>query len=259
MPIVELVKDSQVKALPAPHPSGKPVLFFAEDMPGFAVLVSGVGATKTYVAQRDLPGGRSRRVKIARCNFLPLKEARQRAAQMLLRIEAGDDPKAAKKVLARGAVTLQKVFADYLVDNPNLRPASVRNYRAYLRHLEDWMDQPIKTIDRDAVERRHRQIAKEVAGRGRGSIGAGSANSAMRVLRILWNHAADHPERYGVIPANPVRLGKAWLPEPRREGRVNDGDLAKFYSGIMALKNDIGRNFLTMLLFTGLRLTEAAS
>jgi hypothetical protein len=94
MPKIELVRDSQVKALPAPDPSGKPTLYFAEDLPGFAVLVSGVAATKTYIAQRDLPGGRSRRVKIGRCNLMPLKKARIEASDMLLRIEKGDDPKA---------------------------------------------------------------------------------------------------------------------------------------------------------------------
>jgi Arm DNA-binding domain len=126
MPKIELVRESQVKALPAPDPSGKPT-YFAEDLPGFAVLVSGVAATKTYIAQRDLPGGRSRRVKIGRCNLMPLKKARIEASDMLLRIEKG----AARKAQARGATTLRQLLTDYLEGNPNLRPTSARNYRRH--------------------------------------------------------------------------------------------------------------------------------
>jgi hypothetical protein len=47
--------------------------------------------------------------------------------------------------------------------------------------------------------------------------------------------------------------------EPKRETRVKDGDMAVFYAGVQALSNDVWRDCLVLLLFSGLRLTEAAS
>jgi len=76
----------------------------------------------------------------------------------------------------------------------------------------------------------------------------------MRMLRALWNFAADkHP-----LPQNPVRLRKLWFKEPRREGYVRSEDMAKFYAAVQALPNDVARDYLVMLVFTGMRRREAA-
>ena len=61
MPRTKLTEKTITK-LRAPTASGKPVLYWADDLRGFGVLCSGKTNTRTYVAQRDLPGGRTRRV-----------------------------------------------------------------------------------------------------------------------------------------------------------------------------------------------------
>ena len=55
------------------------------------------------------------------------------------------------------------------------------------------------------------------------------------------------------------RLRRQWFAEPRRETHVGVADLPKFYAAIRKLKNDVGRDYLTLLLFTGLRRSEAAT
>jgi integrase len=45
----------------------------------------------------------------------------------------------------------------------------------------------------------------------------------------------------------------------RREGHIRPEDLAKFYAAVQNLPNDVARDYLTLLLFTGLRRGEAAS
>ena len=77
----------------------------------------------------------------------------------------------------------------------------------------------------------------------------------MRVLRLIWNDAAD---RHALPGKNPVALKRQWFAEPRREGHVGDKDLAQFFAGVQGLPNTVARDYLTLLLFTGLRRGEAA-
>ncbi len=86
--------------------------------------------------------------------------------------------------------------------------------------------------------------------------GHSAANMPMRVLSAVWNHAAERMP----LPDNPVRrLRRAWYPEPRRETIVKVSDLATFYQAVMALPNKVQRDYILLILFTGLRLTEAAA
>ena len=78
----------------------------------------------------------------------------------------------------------------------------------------------------------------------------------MRTVSTLWNFAAD---RDADLPANPVRLRRQWFAEPRRERTVTVAELPRFYAAVQGLSNDVGRDFLSLLLFTGLRRSEAAS
>src|SRR4051812_48945035 len=79
----------------------------------------------------------------------------------------------------------------------------------------------------------------------------------LRSLRLLWNYAADRdPE----LPANPVRrLKRQWYPERKRERLVRANELPRFYQAVVDLPNPIARDYLLLLLFTGLRRQEAAS
>jgi integrase len=103
---------------------------------------------------------------------------------------------------------------------------------------------------------RHRAKAAAAAERKPPS-GAATANGSMRALRALWNFTA---ERVPDLPANPVRrLKRQWFPVPRRERPVRADELPAFYGAVQALLNPVARDYLLLLLFTGLRRREAAS
>jgi integrase len=137
----------------------------------------------------------------------------------------------------------------------DLRERSAYNYRDGIsRHLSDWLDLKLSDITRDMVEARLRNIASDVAD-GNGRKGHAAANSAMRALRAIYNHAAER----GPLPPNPVRLKKLWLPVEPRTRRVEDDDLPKFYAAVCDLPNAVHRDYLLLLLFTGLRRREAAA
>ena len=231
-----------LKGLRAPDPSGKPKLHFDDDLKGFAVLCSGKTAVRSYIVQKDLPGGKTRRITIGAVNEIDLDQARAEAADTLHALRQGIDLKAERKAKAGQNVTLRTAFEAFLASRPNLRAKSRSNYVESLKYLDCWLDLPLRTVDREAVETRHRAIAKDVAAR-KGTSGAGTANGAMRTLRVIWNFAAD---RYALAGKNPVMLTKQWLPEPRRESYVAEKDLARFYAGVQRLPNAVARDYLAV-------------
>ena len=248
MPRLKLTEKALAK-IKAPDPSGRQILHWDTELKGFAVLCSGVSNARTFVAQRDLPNGRARRVTIGAVNEIPLAVARARAADVLDDLRRGLDPKAKKAI-----PTLRSTLESYLAARKDLRPASIRAYRISVEnYLTNWLDLPLAEITSEAVETRHRAIAAEVE-RGGNYKGTTTANFAMRALRVLWNFQAD---RVPSLPPNPVRrLRRQWFSEPRRERYVRPDELPKFYQAICALPNPIARDYLLLVLFTGLRLNE---
>lgn len=238
-----------IERLAAPDPSGKQVLHWDADLKGFGVLCSGATNSKTYVVQRTLPDGRTRRVTVAAANEMDLAKAREEAAEMLVELRKGRDPK------LRSA-TLQSTLDAYLKrKGEKLSEASVQNYKTMVeRHLSAWLSKPLTFITRKAVEDRHTEIAKEIAEAENGK-GESSANAAMRTLRLLWNFAAKNDPS---LPANPVNLRGDWFEEKRRDRIVETPDMASFYTAVVALPNPVARDYILFVLFTGLRRREAA-
>jgi len=131
---------------------------------------------------------------------------------------------------------------------PGLRPRSVEEYRRSAKHLEAWLDRPLREITADMVEERHAAIGK--------AAGPASANGAMRILRVVWNQALD---RDGSLPTNPVRrLKRGWFPMPPRTRMARPDELAAWYVAVDALSNRTVSDYLKLLLSTGLRRREAA-
>lgn len=250
MPKIKLTNKA-IDKLRAPDPSGKQTLYWDTDLKGFAVQCSGTTNSRLYVAQRDLPDGRPRRVTIGAVSEIKLEEARTRAADALDEIRRGIDPKRRKVV-----PTLRSTLESYLLARKDLRPPSIRAYRGIERTLKPWMDLPIGDISREMVEDRHRALAA-IIGRGGRHAGTYTANAAMRHFRLLWNFAADQTP--DMPKDNPVRLSRQWYPEGRRTRMVRADELADFYAAVTALPNPIARDYLLLLLFTGMRRTEAAT
>jgi integrase len=253
MPRTKLTEKT-IARLQAPTASGKPVLYWDEGpraIRGFGVLCSGKTDTRSYIAQRDLPDGKTRRVTIAGVNEMTLEQARARAAELLVEMRRGNDPKTRQKSL-----TLGEALAAYREARKNKLRVRSDNAYGYVgeTYLGDWVDRPLHSITRNMVEVRHRRIAAEIKERQRHS-GHAAANDAMRVLRLLWNYVADRDPTLGT---NPVRLKDQWYDTPRRERLVRADEMPRFYRATLALENEIQRDYVLLVLFTGLRRYEAA-
>ncbi len=113
----------------------------------------------------------------------------------------------------------------------------------------------IADITAELVQRRHRELS--------GGHGPAWANVAMRVLRLLINYAAmrfDDGSGKPLIAVNPVkRLGQArlWNDIERRETVLRVEDMPAWREGLAGV-SDIGRDYLLLVLLTGLRRREAA-
>lgn len=244
--------ERAINKLPAPDPSGKQILYWDTDLKGFAVLCSGTTNAKTYIVQRTLPDGRNRRVTVGAVNGLTLDKAKSQAADMLHELRHGNDPK--KKV---DNPTLKSTLEAYLLARKKLRPASVYVYRQVERTLAPWLNRPLREIDGNMIEDRHRAIATSISKKGAGNAGHVTANGAMKTFRTLYNFALD---RTPDLPANPVRRLKKgdWFDEPVCTRIVPDDKLSVFYQALRQLPHPVQRDYLTFLLFTGMRRTEAA-
>ena len=212
--------------------------------PGFGVMVSTKTGVKTYVAQRDMPNGKTRRVTIGLVGEIAtLDEARDLAGDKIHAMRQGIDPKA-----ARGLPTLEQAMEAYIGSHANLAKKSQAGYRRALGYLSDWRASRLSDITTEMVRARHKELGTEY--------GEATANATMRALRAWFNEAI---ETYPEMTANPVRLKRKWFDVPRREGHVSADKLPEFYDAVLKLENLVQRDYLLLLLFTGLRREEAAS
>jgi integrase len=249
MPTLKLTK-SAVEKIEAPDPSGKQVIHWDAELRGFGVLASGVTTAKTYIAQKRMPDGRTRRVTVGAIGeFEKVEEARRKAGALLAGLRDGKDPKTERRKAAARDRTLRQWLDSYLTARKDLRERSVDEYRrSVTRHLKSWLDRPMRELTAEMIEAKHGAIGN--------SAGPAAANSAMRALRAVWNFALD---RDSALPANPVRrLKRAWFPAPPRTRMVRSDELAKFYAAIDDLPNRTAADYVKLLLFTGLRRREAA-
>ena len=291
MPQKKLTEKS-VAGLKAPDPSGRQVMHWDKETKGFGVRVSGTTNDKGYVVQKAI-NGRTRRITLGACNVLSLADARVRAQQYLGDFARGIDPKAKRAGTATLGAVLDSYLVAMKDLRPRTRD-SYR--AAVEGHLRIWMDRPLSSITRDMVERHHIAIAEEVAAREREkarshanmwearakaaerkgwgdaaanhrqraalakqretNTGTVVANNVMKVLRAVWNFAADrNPE----IGSNPVKLKKLWYPVEPRTRHVTTEDLPAFYRAVTELESAVGRDYILTLLFCGTRRRETAA
>ncbi len=281
MPKLKLTEKG-IKSLAAPKRDGQDLIYWDSDLKGFGLKLSAKTSTRTYIVQRDLKNGKTRRLTVGAANLISLEKARQDAAEMLLELTRGNDPKAKKD----SKNTLQHWLDRYIEDNPRLSEKTKAYYRDTVElHLEDWLDEPLASRTPEMIEDKHRDIAEKIAARegkleekrgankvkqdnkplpkARGKEpeprrnGQATANGAMRVFRLLWNYAEV---RVKDLPRNPTkRLKKRWFPSKRRKRMVKADDLPVFYTALLNLETLVAGDYLRFILFTGMRRTEAAS
>lgn len=226
--------------------------YFDASLIGLAVRAT--RGSKTFIVQGRL-NGRTKRISIGKCGIFSIEQAREIARQHLNLMAHGIDPIQVRRNHIAKSVTLREVFDEYLITR-HLKPSTVQGYRNVMDVcFRDWKPLAVTSITKDMVEVRFRKLSEHKA----------QANKAMRVLRALLTFAAaKYEDAHGrpIISVNPVsRLSqlRAWHRIPRRQNTIRIDQLSAWYHAVMRLENTTIRDYLLVLLFTGLRKSEAAN
>ncbi|MEX0307165.1 MAG: tyrosine-type recombinase/integrase [Ruegeria sp.] len=191
--------------------------------------------SKTWYFQKDV-GGQTRRVLIGRHPMISADAARQTALGLAL-----DWGRGAGKKIQIGAPTLEEAMETYLA-RPKLRSDAHRQglRQQFERHLKDWLRLSLDDITKRMVVDRHQSMAATPS----------TANHALKYFRTVWNHA----RRVHELPECPT-LAIEWF-EETPDGSIIE-DFIAWRQTIENLHNPIHKVFYELLLFTGLRKTEA--
>jgi integrase len=241
------------------QPTSGAVLLFDDESRGFGLRLT--RGAKTYIVQCRV-NGKVKRITIGRHGVFSPQQAQKEAKRSLGLMAQGIDPDAQKAEAIARAVRLTQLYERYKGSH-QLKPKTISVYDGVMRRcFADWQPKPVTDITKDMVEKRHRELSNAFGPRGKGEA---QAHQAMRILRALFNYAEailEDASGKPIVAHNPVkRLTqiKAWNKIPRRQSVIDSRDLSKWFGAVNQLQSDTARDFFILLLFTGLRRSEAAT
>lgn len=230
--------------------------YYDDTLKGFGVRTTS-GGTKAFFVEK-LVGNKLRRITIGRYPELTVEQARKETQKVLGKIATGIDPVAEKQALRVRLITLDEAFQDYLKTRKSLKPKTLYDYTRVMNiAFDDWKNKPLLSITKDKIAKRHELLGTKN--------GAAYANLSMRMLRAIFNFAAgqyEDAQGHSLITENPVkRLSqtRAWYRIERRQNFIKSHELASWHKGVIHLRSEVLRDYLLLLLFTGLRRQEAAT
>ena len=254
---MQITKTFVDKIIPPPFKAnGQSNQVFYRDtaIAGFGLRVTSGGVMSFIIEKRF--NGKVKRITLGRYGKLTVEQARIQAMTYLGDIVTGKDPITDKKNKQIKGITLGDAFEDYLQSRKDLKPSTIQDYRrAITGAFEHWQTKPLTDISKDMVQLRHSALGKRSKAR---------ANNAMRVLRLVFNHAiSKYEDSQGnpIILTNPVdRLSqtRAWYKVAQRQTLIKPHELPDWFAATMQLNNETTRHYLYFVLFTGLRRSEAS-
>ena len=257
-------------------PSGSAELHFFSEPSGFGIRIT-PGGIKTFFYQYRW-AGKTRKPSIGRYGEVTPKEAQAIARGFAGKISRGIDPKAEREAEKARSLredaerkwTLGRAIAIYL-DERDLKDSTRKDMQRAFRGLSDWCNKPVGEISAAMVKSRHKKLSDASEAR---------ANLTMRYLRAVLNFVKHEAEAEGItlLGTNPVDTlshRKAWNTVRRRNGYIPPHKLGEWLDAVASLPNqtemrledgmilsrlkngEMQRDFLRLILLTGLRLNEA--
>ena len=247
MPHLKLTKSNIDKV---PLAENGQMIYFDTEMPGFGLRV---GKTKkTFFVQRDI-NAKTYASTIGVATIWTPDQARQEARERLLMLSKGIDPNEAKRQESVKQMTLRAVMEEFFVERNKLKPRTRDSYRDNIeRYLVDWLDKPITDITEDKFSKKYRYIGE--------NNGKTVANNVRRILSSMINfYIASHKLFDDRNPTRIIADTKSGYKENRRRTYIKNHQLKPWYAAVNNLPNRTYRDYLLLILFTGLRRREGAS
>lgn len=243
------------------HPEVGQVIYFDTKLSGFGLRVG--RSKKSYFAEKRVDR-RTRRVTIGSSDLYSCEQARREAQSIMGKMASGIDPNAERTERCARGMTLDAAATEFFAMR-ELAERTEYNYRLMLQMaFGDWLQRPMKDITGEMVMRRFREVTE--------ANGPAYANHATRAFRSIWNFARARfraPNGGHLLPECPVqRISEArmWNRVERRQTLIKRTELPGWYRAVMELQSEAYpeaaeavRDYLLLLLFTGLRRGEAAA
>jgi len=225
---------------------GKQVDYYDTELPAFGVRVS--ATSKVYFVRKRI-NGKMTRVNLGRHGIVTADDARNDAKDAFTDLRKGVDINREKAKSRERGITLEKVYEDYQTARPTLKDRTKSVDSSLLNcHLSDWLKKPIRDITDDMVKRRHLKIAKDS--------GMNTGNNVMRLFRRLHRFAGRSLKE--LLDRDLVKdaLEGQWFKVDRRQTVIKDYELPTWHKGVQKVSNPVIRDYLLLLMFTGLRENE---
>ena len=227
----------------------KDAVFWDRELSGFGVRVYPSG-TKVYVVQTRAQG-KSTRIAVGRHGVISADQARRKAALLIARIKAGEDPSPAPSASA-ARPTVANLAERYLAEHVAVR-CKPRTAEAYRWLVAKFVLPELGTLAIEAVEREHIAALHH---RHRGT--PYQANRILEVVRKMFNLA----EAWGLRKdgANPCRFVETYK-EHKRERFLTEEEfrrLGQVLNEVEAAGSETlsAVTAIRLLMLTGCRLGE---
>lgn len=244
-----------------PFPETGQTFYRDSQLKGFGIRVG--KNSKVYFAESKIDK-KTIRVTIGHHGLFTSEQARLEARSILGMLARGINPNDVDKARKAKGVTLLEVYQAYLVARSSLKSRTIYDYDRFMRtHYLDWNNKPIAEINKDMIERKHREI---------GERSEAQANLSMRFMRAIFNFAIGQYEDSAGNPTildNPVKRisqTRAWYRVDRRQTVIKPHDLPNWFKAVYALptlsngaNREAVKDYLLLLIFTGLRREEGLS
>ena len=222
--------------------------FWDSEQPNFGIRVSS-GGTKTFFVTSRV-NAKLVRATVGKFPTMSADEARKRAKRLLIDMEDGKNPNDERKARRSGALTLGGVFETFLATRKDkvqeLTKSTEAHYKlVFNKHLAPWKSRHVGEITPAMCQDLHQRIGE--------NRGTNVANQALRLLRRLMNFSRG---RHGLPVVNPVS-GIEWYADGRRSVVIKPADFPGWFKMVDELANETARDYLLLVLFTGLRRNEA--
>jgi len=216
-----------------------------EKTPGLILRVYPTGVKTFYIHKRI--GGKPEYMTLspspgtpARYPDITPEQARKLAKVLIGMIASGKNPAEENRNI-KAEMTLGELFERYLTLHAKRHKRTWKYDESMFRlYFSVWAGRRISTITRREVQTLHGRMGEEN--------GESQANRAFALLHTIfekgreWGYAGDNPC---------FKLKK--FQEQSRERFLQKDELPRFFQAVMAEPNEMDRDFLLMLLYTGAR------
>ncbi|MEB3283619.1 MAG: integrase arm-type DNA-binding domain-containing protein, partial [Lyngbya sp.] len=235
MPTIELTAFN-VKNLKANQTR---VDYFDRKITGFGLRVSGSGRKTWFLSYRK--SGIKKRYSMGTYPIMPLAEARDKAREVLLRIQMGNDP-SQDKAAERRAPTAEYLVNEYIEKYAKLKKRSWKKDEAILRgkFLPFFKCTKIHEIHRRDINTFLDSLLTEGL--------TTQCNRVFEIVRRMFNFAIEQD----IIQHSPCFMVKKRVPEKRRDRVLTPNEIQAVWKAL-STENDSIRHVFGILLHTGQR------